>query len=595
MITNTDLVFISEMQMLPQLRQLLFKEWEFVKLTTSYLSTHIARVALSFVTILFAGTISQAHLDGVGLTCTLYNVCIMSVSQGYGYVFETYGPQVYGPSKSGELTTVLMKCLLQGVMLHLVIMGPYLNLVYIFDMLPQSGLYPALENGQTIPENQLVDFRDVAAHFLRITMLFQLLEYGVFISCTYFAIQGKNKLVYVVCGIMVATHALGNYLFVSVLEMEVVGLGIAGFTGRFLGFSASLAICFFGIKTGRFPWKGFSRKVFLGWKNMIILGLCGAALTFVDFSLFEITSFLSQFVNMATLSAVIILMQILQVMWSVMFAIALTASNLIGRALAEGNVLNVKLYIKLTLFNAVLALIPIALGTYIPRRELVGLFTQDSEVIDLFARNFWLAILGISGAFMHMGMIHGVLTGFGQQKFAAFATTTSCYLIGLPLAISSIFLTDLGLTGILIGWTSVDMVLLLVAAVKMFTIDIEGEVGRSNQRVKESTGTYGSLEKADKTKFENQAFLNETKEVNQGERLEDRISHQNSEDVGQISEVEEVHQDSDEEKFLIEEDSSSTRSYNDVDTNREVKTVLGLFLVSGVLFVCLVSVSFFRG
>ena len=224
----------------------------------------------------FAGTISQAHLDGVGLTCTLYNVCIMSVSQGYGYVFETYGPQVYGPSQSGELTTVLIKCLLQGVMVHLVIMGPYLNLVYIFDMLPQSGSYPASENGETVPEDQPVDFRDVAAHFLRITMLFQLLEYGVFISCTYFAIQGKTKLVYVVCGIMVATHALANYIFVSVLEMEVAGLGIAGFTGRFLGFSASLAICFFGIKTGRFPWKRFSRKVFLGWKNMIILGFCGA-------------------------------------------------------------------------------------------------------------------------------------------------------------------------------------------------------------------------------------------------------------------------------------------------------------------------------
>ena len=225
----------------------------------------------------------------------------------------------------------------------------------------------------------------------------------------------------------------------------------------------------------------------------------------------------------------------------------------------------------------------------------MGLFTQDPEVIDLFASNFWLAILGISGAFLHMGMIHGVLTGFGQQKFAAVVTTTSCYIVGIPLAISSIFLTDLGLTGILIGWTSVDMVLLLVAVVKIFTIDIEGEVERSHQRVKESTGTYGSLEKADKTKFENLAYLNETKEVNQGERVEGSTSHKNSEDVGQISEVEETQQESDEEESLIEEDSSSTRSDNDEEINREVKIVLGLFLVSGVLFVCLVSVSFLRG
>ena len=105
------------------LMEFLSEEWEFVKLTTSYLSTHIARVSMSFVTILFAGTISQAHLDGVGLAMTLYNIFAVSVAAGFSFVFETYGPQVYGPSKSGELTTVLMKCLLQGVMVHLVIIS----------------------------------------------------------------------------------------------------------------------------------------------------------------------------------------------------------------------------------------------------------------------------------------------------------------------------------------------------------------------------------------------------------------------------------------------------------------------------------------
>ena len=121
-----------------QVKEILTKEWDFMKLSASYLATIATRVSLSFVTIFFAGTISQAHLDGVGLANTLYNIVVMSFSEGYSSVFERFGPQVYGSSEPAELTTCLMKCLLQGVMLHLLILGPYLSLVYVIDMLPNS-------------------------------------------------------------------------------------------------------------------------------------------------------------------------------------------------------------------------------------------------------------------------------------------------------------------------------------------------------------------------------------------------------------------------------------------------------------------------
>ena len=115
---------------------------------------------------------------------------------------------------------------------------------------------------------------------------------------------------------------------------------------------------------------------------------------------------------------------------------------------------------------------------------------------------------------------------------------------------------------------------------KITTSDIEGEVQKSHQRVAQSNSMYGSLDKADKaekTTFDNVALEGDTNEVD--ERSEVVVSQQGS----------------DEEESLIEEDSSSTRSDNDEEINREVKIVLGLFLVSGVLFVSLVSVSFLRG
>ena len=49
---------------------------------------------MAFVTLIFAGQIGEAHLAGVGLANTLYNIVVTSVSTGYSSVFDTYGPQV---------------------------------------------------------------------------------------------------------------------------------------------------------------------------------------------------------------------------------------------------------------------------------------------------------------------------------------------------------------------------------------------------------------------------------------------------------------------------------------------------------------------
>ena len=106
-------------------KELLPKEWEFFKLTSSYLTTVLYGALTGLVSIIFAGTISQAHLNGVGLATTLFTLVAYPFSRGYAYTFETFGPQVYGSSNPGELTTCLMKCLLQGGILHLDVLGPY--------------------------------------------------------------------------------------------------------------------------------------------------------------------------------------------------------------------------------------------------------------------------------------------------------------------------------------------------------------------------------------------------------------------------------------------------------------------------------------
>ena len=111
-------------------KEFLSKEWEFINMIASFCPIVSCKLLTAFVTIFFAGTLSQAHLDGVGLANTLLNVVVLSLSLGYTSVFDTYGPQVYGSQEPRELVTVLVKCLLQGALVHLAILGPYLNLVH---------------------------------------------------------------------------------------------------------------------------------------------------------------------------------------------------------------------------------------------------------------------------------------------------------------------------------------------------------------------------------------------------------------------------------------------------------------------------------
>ena len=349
-------------------------------------------------------------------------------------------------------------------------------------------------------------------------------------------------------------HALANFIFVSLLQLGAEGLGIAAVLGRFFGVSTSLAICVFQVKSGRFPWNGLRMNIFLGWKPMFKLGLFSALFSFIDISLFEISTFFSQFVSVATLSTVIMMIQIMTVSWSLVGAMSFSASNLIGKSLAEGSTSNVKQYIGLTLFNITLFLIPMVMFSYPLRNKLARFFTQDPEVIHLFTKNFWMALLVVALEVLQMSLNYGVLTAYGQQSFAALVSCVSYYLVGLPIIISSIFLTNFGLIGIMFGWVTADLILVLAATVKIVTSNIEVEIEKSRQRVLESCSKYGTFQSG-------------------------TIDEAQGADLGESQQESDVKKVPDGTENVV---------------NQEVKTVLGLFVVFGVLFISLASLSFLR-
>ena len=461
------------------LRSFLTKEWKFLRLSASFIFITGAYSLMAFITLVFAGHMNQAHLAGVGLTNTLFNVAVTSVSSGYSSIFDTYGPQVHGSEKKSELGTLLFKCLLQGTLVNLIIAGPYLNLVFIIDLLPDSGLYSDTPDLGDPGE----DYKDIVVAYLRMTLVAEYLDYTLVMISKYFAIQGYDKFVYLVTVVMVGCNILFNYILVTVFQLGIDGLSLAAILGRLLPLLVSLTVCFVMVKRGKFSWNGFSSRALLGWKPMVKLGLAGAIECFAESFLYEIAVFLSQFDGADALSVVIIMYQLTIIWWAVAYGMARASATLIGMALGEGDTNKTRYFMKLSLLNSILVSTTLAIICYSLRNEEVLMFSSDGEVKALFLATIWVACLDIPLNNLQVSLNQGILVAFGYQEYTAWSMSIVCYLIGLPIMLITIFLSDLRVSGIFLGAIIVDVIMIVTASLKIWTVDIDNEINNSKERV----------------------------------------------------------------------------------------------------------------
>ena len=439
-------------------------------------------MVVDLITILFAGSISQAHLDGVGLADTLFSLMLISTSNGYSTVFDTYGPQVYGSPQRNELGTVMVKCLLQGALVNIIMLGPFLNSVYLIDLFPDS---------MTESDASTDGYRQIAVQYIRLVAVIGFLDYVIAMISNYFAIQGHPKLVYIVSAMMVALNVLANYVFVSVLKMDVVGLGLASIIGRVISLLIAIVICIIKIRSKEFIWTGLSMTALLGWGPMMILGVSGAVDCVAELALFELSTFFSQYDGTTAFSVVIIIMQLLNLCYAFGEGVSRAGATLIGSALGDGSPEAVKRYMVLTILNSLAESILLAMACFPLRDGFVRMFNPGQEVIDLFDESMWLVCISIAAYHFQYGLTQGVLVAFGDQTFIAWSKSIACYCVGLPTVAVTIFFMDLKVIGVMIGCIVSDLINITAAFYKISKIDIEKEIEETKVRTKAESGLEG--------------------------------------------------------------------------------------------------------
>ena len=201
-------------------------------------------------------------------------------------------------------------------------------------------------------------------------------------------------------------------------------------------------------------------------------------------------------------------------------------------------------------------------------------------MVDLFNKTFWLVSVCLFINHFQTALNQGMLIAFGKQRFVAMTTSVPSIVIGLPVIIATIFFTDLGVTGIFLGWIINDVLILIAGLIRVLTIDINKEIEKSRVRVAESIHVSNSDEaKPDDKERENEYLLGVEPKKRGG--LKDN-------ETGKCSKKS-SYMEGGSWRMLADTGTADVSK-----TPREAKIVLFTFLFLAVQCACLAGVSFLR-
>ena len=478
-------------------------ELSIMKLAIPMFVLYIVRTSSASVSIYFAGKLGKEHLDGVGLSNTMYATVAYAFTIGYANVFDTYGPQVYGSRHRKELSTIALKCVAQGTIIYLFVLGPYLNLVYLIDVLP--------DDIDGVTGSSSSEFKDVAKQYLRMTASCCYLTFLIKIMTNYLAIQKQTKFVYLIAVVGFSSHFVLNYVFISKFSLGTTGLALATIGGLLTTSLFAFTVCFIMIRRGVLVWGGISGRMFDNWLPMIKLGVSGVISLIAEIGLFEGAVFLSQFDSSTVLSTFLIQFRALVFAFSNAVGFSYAGAVRTGKALSQGDLYQVKLNMKLSIFNVITGSTILSIVAYFIRKPMVMLFTDDTDIIDMSCKSMWMFCLLMPIDHLQAVLAGGVLVSFGKQRFIALVIGLTASLVGLPIVALSVFLTDLHIAGIYISYMTFCVLLVVAFVIRIWKLDFDEEIKKAAERVNESSlkienrldrRTNGTVNKAYEPEFD---------------------------------------------------------------------------------------------
>ncbi|CEP61187.1 MATE family efflux transporter LALA0_S02e08680g [Lachancea lanzarotensis] len=410
---------------------------EISKTAAPLVVTFLLQMSLSFVSVIFVGRLNALALGGVALANVAFTAT-MAIFQGLATCLDTLCPQAYGSKQYQLVGLYFQRCVAISVLFAVPIALVWWFAAPILQLLVEDARLVA-----------------IAAGYLRV-MVASIPGFVIFECGKKYLQAQKNfttgQYILFVCA---PINVLLNYLFVLRLGMGYIGAPLAvSLTFTLMGMTLSGYIWYCARQESSVNcWNPLSnwRPIFSQWKTMISLAIPGIIMIEAEFLAFESLTFLAARFGTNALAAQSVVASVQSLTFQVPFGTGVAASNRIAHYVGDKQISNCRIATRATLLHigGILAManfLILVLG----RNIVPSFFSKDEEVTHLAAQI--LPIIGVNQfADVFNVLAAGVLRAQGRQRIGGALNVLAYYAVGIPLALTLGFGTEMGLKGFWLG------------------------------------------------------------------------------------------------------------------------------------------------
>ncbi|CAL8353428.1 unnamed protein product [Lota lota] len=401
-------------------------------LTGPLLLSRILNFMLPFVVTMFCGRLGTQVMAGYGLASAAINMSIMATGFGLAQACDTLVAQTFGCRNLPRVGVILQRGILILLLFCLPCWGLLINTQAVLLAVGQGP-----EVARIVQVYVTAFLPAVPAIFLHHLHVAYLQNQGIIMPQVYMSALAN------------LANVITNYVLVNWMALGLSGSAAANCLSH-IYLCTFMFIYTWWNKLHVSTWRGWSAESLQEWGSFMRLAIPSTMMTCFEWWIYESGGFLAGLLGDNELAAQHVIMMVSFITYMVPLGIQAAACVRVGNALGAGDtagaILSSKVALSLAGGLAVVECLALASA-----RSVIGLiFTSDEKVVALVSH--LMSVYCVVPLFDSLVCVSsGILLGSGRQKIAAVANLIGYYCIGLPLAVTLMFVAELRGLGFWLG------------------------------------------------------------------------------------------------------------------------------------------------